>query len=850
MPTVSVQQAFELALQHHREGRLQDAEAIYRQILAHDPNHADATHLLGVIAHQVGRDDVAVTLIRQAIALLPGAPGFHSNLGVAYRKLGRLDEAVAAYRRAIELDPNYAEAHANLGAALSEKGLLDEAVFTYRRALQLKPDYAEAHYNFGNTLRNKGQLDDAIASFRKAIQSKPDYAEAHNNLGNALRDRGQFDEAIAAFRRAIQIKPDYAEAHTNLGNAFRDSGQIDEAVASCRRALQLKPDFVEGYNNLGNALKDHGELDEAIAAYRRAIELKPLFAEAHGNLANALTNKGYLDEAIAACNRALQLKPDFVEAQSNLGNALKDLGRLEEAIAAYRRALELRPDYAEAHNNLGNALKDLGLLDEAVAAYRRALGFKPDSAETYNNLGNALKDRGDLDEAIAAYHRALELKPVFSLAHSNLLLGLHYLQEVDAQALFEEHCRWDQIQARPLAKFIEPHTNSSAPERRLRIGYLSPDFREHSVAFFVENVLACHDRNQVETFCYADVLRPDSYTARLQKDAGQWRSITSLSDSQAVDLIRRDQIDILVDLAGHTARNRLLIFARKPAPIQVTWLGYPTTTGMSAMDYRLTDAIADPPAVKQTLLSAESSAADWKPSLHAATDPFHSEKLIRLPDVFACFHPVEDSPPVSPLPALARGHVTFASFHMLAKLNPRLLDWWVRILLQVPDSRLLLAATGLNEVSRQRWLIDFFAGKGIEGRRLEFRGRQSLRQYLELHHEADVMLDCHPFTGHTISCHALWMGVPVVTLAGDRHCARMVASVLSNLGLPELIARTPDEYVKIASELAGDLPRLAELRATLRERMQASPLTDGPRFTRNLEQAFREMWRAWCANPS
>jgi predicted O-linked N-acetylglucosamine transferase (SPINDLY family) len=334
-----------------------------------------------------------------------------------------------------------------------------------------------------------------------------------------------------------------------------------------------------------------------------------------------------------------------------------------------------------------------------------------------------------------------------------------------------------------------------------------------------------HDPAPFDIFYYSDVLHEDAFTGRFRRHGGHWRKIAGLRDGQVAELVREDSIDILVDLAGHTAQNRLLVFARKPAPVQVTWLGYCTTTGMMAMDYRLTDACADPPG---------------------ASEHLHVEQLVRLPEVFACFRPWEDSPPVSALPATSARHVTFGSFHTLAKLNAPLLECWARILLLVPDSRLLIACTGLTESSQRRRLADFFAGKGIGSARLDFRGRQSLADYLALHHSVDVLLDSHPFTAHTVSCHALWMGVPVVTLAGSTHCSRMVASVLRALGLHEWIARTPDQYVRIACEQATDLRRLAQLRASLRPRMATSPLTDARRFARNVEAAFRQMWGKWC----
>jgi len=860
MSNLTVAQALQLGIQHHQDGRLAEAEQHYRQILAAEPRQADALHLLGLIAHQVGRNDVAVEMICKAIALVPANAIFHSNLGEAYRKLDRLEEAIGAFQRSIGLDPRLPEAHSNLGNVLRDAGRFDEAIEACRRAIELSPDFAEAYNNLGNTLGDVGRFEDAIAACRRAIELKPGFPEAHNNLGNAFRGQGRLEQAVAAFLRAIELKPDFAQAHNNLGNTLKDEGRDDAAVAAYRRAIELKPDYAEAHNNLGNALREQGKFEAAVVACRRALALKPDFAQAHNNLGNALKTLGHRDEAIAAFRRAIQLKPDFQEAYSNIGNALWEQGHLDEAVAVYRRALQLKPDSVEMNNSLGSVLRDQGRLDEAIAVYRRALELKPDSAETLNNLGSMHWDQGRLDEAVAAYCRAIQLQPDFAMGfynlgnvltvqgaldealaagrqaiqlkpddagmHSNLLLGLHYLPDFVPGEVFLEHSTWAEVHAQPVARLSADHVNDPDPGRRLRVGYISPDFREHPVAYFVEGLLGEHDRAQVESYCYADLMREDGFSERLRQHAGQWRRITGMADSQVADLIAKDGIDILVDLAGHTARNRLLVFARKPAPVQVTWLGYCDTTGLRAMDYRLTDGYADPPGT---------------------TEHLHTEQLVRLPDIFACFRPAVDSPDVLALPALARGHVTFASFHTLAKINGPLLERWVRILIEVPGSRLLMAASGLDEESQQRRLRDVFAGRGVDGQRLEFNGRQSMRDYLALHNAVDVLLDCDPFTGHTISCHALWMGVPVVTLAGKTHCARMVGSVLSTLGLPELIGASADQYVEIAVKLAGDLPRLEQLRTTLRERMRNSPLTDAPRFARNVEAAYRQMWRAWCA---
>lgn len=723
MSTVSIQQAFAVGLQHHLAGRLAEAESIYRQILVVAPRHAEALHLLGVIASQIGQNQAAEGLIRQAIAHSPNDSAFHYNLGYALREQGRLDEAIAAYRTAV----------------------------------LLRPDYAEAWNNLGSALKEQNRTGDALTSFRQALLANPSYAEAHNNCGNVLRERGLWDEARAAYSRALSFKPNYAEA----------------------------------YNNLGATLGDMGRFEEAVAAY----------------------------------HRALQLRPNFVEAFFNLGVTATKCGRLEETIAAFGEALRLKPDYAEGHYNLGIAYAMQGRLGAAIASYKRAIELRPDLVQAHNNLGNVLKDYREVDAAIASYQRALSLQPDFPLVLSNLLFTLHCSGDLSASAIFQEHVRWDEAHGRPLEKFIEPHRNEAQPNRRLRIGYVSGDLREHSVTYFLAGLLERHDVEQMEVFCYDAKPEADSTADGLRSVVGHWRTIEGRTDAEAAAMIREDRIDILVDLAGHTAGNRLPLFARKPAPIQVSWLGYCDTTGLRTMDYRFTDAVANPPGM---------------------TDDLYTERLVRLPHVFACFRPVKDSPAVGPLPAFARGFVTFGSFHTLAKLNDRLLAAWAEILRRVAHSRLLIVAAGLEEDERRHRLSEFFSRHGIGPERLEMSGRRSLTQYLAGHGEVDLLLDSHPYSGHTVGCHALWMGVPAVTQAGEQYCSRMMASVLTSVGLTSLIAGSTAEYVYKAVQLAADLGQLAQWRATMRDRMKSSPLMDEVGFARDFERACREIWIQWC----
>jgi predicted O-linked N-acetylglucosamine transferase (SPINDLY family) len=728
---------------------------------------------------------------------------------------------------ALALRPDYAEAHNNLGTALRASGNLEEAVTAYRRAVELKPTYFEAHNNLGNALRDLGKLEEAIVACRMALTLQPKYAEAHANLGNALSDQGKLEEAVAAYQKALELKPNLAEAQSNLGNALRDLGRLEEAVAACHKAVELRPSYAEAHYNLGNALRIQGKLEEVVVAYQRALDLKPHLAPAHNNLGNVLNEQGKLEKAMEAFQKALALKPDYAEAHNNLGIVLRRLGQLDEAKAAHFRALELKPDFAEAHYNLGNALGNQVKLYDAVVAYQRAIELKPDFAEAHNNLANALSAQGKLEEAVAAYRKALELEPNFAEAHSNLLLAMNYDARFSQESIFVESRRWDETHATPFSSSDKIYANTRDPHRPLRVGYISPDFRKHSVSYFADPLIAEHDRRSFEVFCYAEVEKPDDKTARIRALADVWRSTVGASDSAVAEWIRKDRIDILVDLAGHTAKNRLPVLASKPAPVQVTWLGYPNTTGLSAMDYRLTDEIADP---------------------EDATDTLSSEKLVRLPNGFLCYSLLNEAPNISEPPALRDGHVTFGSFNNITKVTPDVVETWARVLDRVPRSRLLIKNRSLaDEETRNRYL-EMFLLHGIEKERVELRSWiESSSGHLGLYNRVDVALDPFPYNGTTTTCEALLMGVPVVTLCGDRHSGRVGASILSRVALTDLIAETSEAYVETAVELANSADRLSELRTGLRDRVQRSPLCDSRGFARKVEVEYRRLWRHWCS---
>jgi predicted O-linked N-acetylglucosamine transferase (SPINDLY family) len=635
---------------------------------------------------------------------------------------------------------------------------------------------------------------------------------------------GRLQAAEEIYRQILAVDPNEGTAWHLLGVLNAQLGRLETAVECIRRALVLHPDRVDALCNLGRALFEQRKLDEAAACYRRAIELKPDYETTHNRLGLALQEQGKLDEAVACFRRALELKPDYAAAHNNLGVALRRQAKGDEAIACYLQALQLNPDYAAAHNNLGLALHGQGKLGEAVACYHRALQRKPDFAEAHVNLGNAWHAQGKLDEAVACYRRALELKPDCVEAYSNLVRSLQYRSSVTLEELAEAHAEFEQRHAAGFRAAWSAHENVPDPQRCLRVGFLSHDLRRHPVGYFLIRLLENLDKRRCEAICYHDWAAKDDLTARFQGAATAWREVCGWSDDQLARQVRTDRIDILFDLAGHTSGNRLLVFARKPAPIQVTWIGYVGTTGLAAMDYILADRYEIPPQ----------------------SEMYYCERVLRMPDGYICYDPPDYAPPVSPLPSLEKGYVTFAGFHYPAKITPQVVEVWAQVLQRLPRARLVLKYLGTDDPSVASRLAGLFAGRGIDRARLEFRGFSAHSEALSQCQSVDVALDTFPHNGGSTTCDALWMGVPVVTCPGETFASRQSLSYLSTVGLTETIAGDLEEYVKLAVSLAGDLPRLAALRAGLRERMAASPLCDGKRFAENFAEILRGVWRGWC----
>jgi len=612
-----------------------------------------------------------------------------------------------------------------------------------------------------------------------------------------------------------------------LAQQHHKAGRLVEAEDLYRQILAVQPGHAEALHHYGIIAQQTGRHDLAIEWIGRALALQPDNPAAHSNLGEAYRTAGLIEEAIKSLQRAIQLRPDFPVAHFNLGNALKDQARLDEAIAAYRRALELKPDYLEALNNLGTTQRMRGDLDEAEAAFRAALRFQPQLLEAHNNLGLTLAEQGRLEEAVATYRHALRLNPKQPNVHSNLIYTLQFQPDLAPQIIAEERTRWNR-QFSPPSRSPLPIQDTD-PERRLRIGYVSPDLKDHVVGRNVRPLFQHHDHQHFEILCYAGVPRPDSMTAEFRQHADHWRSTVGLDDAALAEMIRRDSIDILVDLAQHTSGNRLAVLARHPAPLQVSFAGYPASAGLDAIGHRISDRYL------------ESEIEDGRSKI--ASDLRSAERVFLL-DSFWCYDPCGVALPIQELAARNTGRITFGSLNNFTKINPSVLKLWARVLAEVKGSRLLLLSP---RGSHRERTLDTLAREGVAVERVEFVELRSRQAYLELYHRLDVALDPFPYNGHTTSLDALWMGVPVVSLIGSHSLARGGFSQLSNLGLPELAATSEDDYVRIAANLAHDLPRLTELRRTLRSRMEASPLMDARGFTKAIETTYRSLWRRWRA---
>jgi predicted O-linked N-acetylglucosamine transferase (SPINDLY family) len=741
---------------------------------------------------------------------------------LTHQKAGRIDQAASLYETILADSPDHAEAlHFSALIAL-RRGDAEAAVARLGRAAAAAPRKAVIQNDLGAALRLSGKLAEAEAALRRATEMEPGYADAWNNLGIVLRAKGDNAGARAALERAAALKPGFAPTLNALGGVLQALGENDAAHAALTRAIALKPDYVEALTNLGLLLQARGDVAAALPLFDKVVALAPTLAEAHLNRGLALHAARRLDEAVSSLERSVRLKPQLAAAWNTLGIAQATRGAFTESCDALARATALAPKQAEYLSHFGLSLQKAGRGDEALAVLDRAVAADPKDADAIFNRGVVRNQTGDFAGALADWKATIAAHAGHRAAWSNLIFALHYEPDSDGASLRREAAAFERLHGNPPGR----HTswpNPREPERRLRIGYVSPDFREHSVAHYMEPLLAAHDRAAVEVFAYAELKRSDAATERLKARVDHWSVTAGMRDEDIARRIRDDGIDFLVDLAGHSADNRLGVFALKPAPVQVTWLGFPGTTGLSAIDYRMTDAAADPPG----------------------SDAWSSETLVRLPHGFHCWRPPADAPPVAA--RTSAGAPVFGSFNNVQKISTATVAAWAAILQRIPEATLSLKSSWLSRQRAVANLREAFAAQGIDPARIAMSGWiDGTAKHLAAYGEIDVGLDPFPYNGTTTTLEALWMGVPVVALAGDRHSARVGVSLLQQVGLTETIALSVEDYIEKAVALAADRERLAVWRTRSRERMSASPLLDAAGFARIIEESYRAMWRRWC----
>jgi protein O-GlcNAc transferase len=832
--------------------RREEAIAYYDQALAIKPDYVEALFNRGIALRDLKRPAEALASFDRVLAITPDDVDALNSRGNALRTLGRPAEAVASYDRALAIRQYDADALNNRGNALRDLNLTAEALASYERVLAIKPDQVEALNNRGSALRSLGHSAEALVSYDQALAIRPNDAGAHYNRGNALQDLKRHAEALASFDQALAIKPDYAEALNNRGNALQDLKRPAEALASFDQALAIKPDYPEALNNRGGTLQDLRRPVEALASYDQALAIKPDYAEALYNRGNALRDLNLAAEAVASYDQALAIKPGHIEALNNRGNALQDLNRHAEALASFEEALAIKPDYADALNNRGNALQDLKRHAEALASFEEALAVKPDYADALHNRGNALRDLNRIAEALASFEKALAIMPDHRYAFGGLadaaladcdwarttmiagelkcrivrpdtIISPFTLLGYDSDPWLQLECAkravLDKMPApvQPLRKETMRHHD------KIRVAYLSADFRGHAVATLIAELFELHNRMRFEVLGIS--FGPDDHSgmrARLMRTFDQFHDVRSRNDLDVAKLLNDLQVDIAVDLNGHTEHSRLGILAHRPAPIQVSYLGYTGTTGAGFIDYVIAD---------KTVLPFDHQ-------------PFYTEKIVHLPD---CYQ-VNDSKrqtaartPTRREAGLPEEGFVFCCFNNHYKITPPVFDVWMRLLGAVEGSVLWL--TQKNDGGVERNLRREAVARGIDPARLIFAPRvKRYDEHLARHRLADLFVDTLPFNAHTTASDALWAGLPLLTCSGASFAGRVATSLLYAVGLPELATKDLAEYEALALRLATDAALLGGFRQRLAQNRAGCPLFDTDRFRRHIENAYTTMW--------
>ncbi len=735
---------------------------------------------------------------------------------------GRINEARDLCAGVLNKNPKNAEALMLRGQIAQHDGALDTAYIFLQRALRQLPQHASLLNVFGKVCWQLGRHKEARRALEQSLQLSPDAYEALRDYARVLAEDSCDEKLAGIYRRLLAQHPDDLEVLVQFGCLLESNEKFDEAADYGRRALQIDPRHHQALQLLGHVELARGHHAEALTCYRQAEAIDPHDARTQVFLGQALLDCGYADDAVAAFGRALKISSHDESIQKLIGSRVRRNNVIEAMADHYRKMLAENPQNAESHFGLGLIYMRQRNVDACIEEYRKAVELAPDHSSALHNLGMAYKDRGELAPAIACFRKVAAMNDNACYGHGSLIYTLHFDPACSEEELFAEHRRWDERFAAHLGLALRPHDNEPIPERRIKIGYVSPNFSMHPVGRFMTSLFRAHDHDQFEICCYSDTRFADDVTRQIRAHADVWVECADMNDEQLAARIRRDKVDILVDLTMHMASNRMLMFARKPAPVQMTYLAYCSTTGLSAIDYRITDPHLDPPE---------------------RSDMYYTEKSLRLPTTYWCYEPAIKNVDVNALPADQNGYVTFASLNNFCKVAPHTLTIWSQIMAAVPNSRMIMFCLAGNTRTR---VENIFAQAGVAAERLRFFDIVSLQHFFRLLHAVDIALDPFPYPGGTTTCDALWMGVPTVSLAGHAAWTRSGLSIMRNIGLPELATFSEEEYLHRAITLATDLPRLAQLRATMRNRLNQSPLMNEQQFARDVEGLFRNAWEKWC----
>lgn len=805
-----------LALFNQR--KLPEALAIASSMVQQYPKHGFAWKVLGAIYQNQGAMQHALDALKNAALFLPNDYEAQYNLGNCFYDQQQLDSAVVCYQNAIQLNPSFAQAHYNLGNVLKKQDLLKEAEQSYKNALRFDVDNVWVLDNLAHVLYEQTKLSEAQSCYQKILKMQPDFVSAHIGLGAIAKAKGQLKDAENCFKQAISIGAKF-EAYSNLADLLKSSGRLDEAEACIQAGILAHPKSVDAYLKMAIYLRELGRVSDSISYFNDALSLDNARKDVYVELGLAKATLGDLSEAESFYTEAIKLDSNYWQAYNNLGLVLHRMNRNQEAEIAFNKVVSLHPDDALVYSNLSLALSALGMIKKAETALKKALEIDPAYLNAHINLCTNYIAQGRLDKAESACFEALKYDPGSEKVRSNLLFTMNYSGHHSPEYRLQQAVAFDHVVT---SKVKDQYTSwQSKPEsRRLRIGLMSGDLRQHPVAYFLENWVRNVDYAKFELTAYLTDVREDAFTCRLKPNFSYWKSLVGLTDQAAAELIHHDGIDILLDLSGHTSGNRLQILAWKPAPIQVSWLGYFATTGMKTVDYFIADAVSVP----------ESNQSQFV------------EKIKYLPDTRLCFTAPQVDLQVSELPALSNGYITFASFQTLAKASDEVLALWAEVMLAVPNSKLRWQCKSLADPQVSADIVAKFAKLGISVDRLILLGSVLREAYFASHHGVDLILDTFPYPGGTTTCEALWMGVPTLTLVGDSLIARQGASMLTAAGLADWVAETKMEYLDKALAHCSDLNRLSNLRTKLRETVLDSPLFDAERFAKKMEIGLLEMW--------